>query len=293
MAVRGYEKALSLLRTLPRVGLYNIAPLPGSNKPSKRGRGQHGGDKHGAGNKGSKARQNYLRTGYETGNWPYYLRFPAEPYYLGHHLKRQYPPLSLGQLQMMIDTDRINPKKPVDLVQICNSGLYKIDPTRKHYGVHLTDEGADCFKSKINIEVQWASEAVIAAVERNGGTITTAFFDPPSLFALTNVKKFLESGEPIPKRMIPPEDAISYYTDPKMRGYLADPDQISWERLVLAQKYGYTLPKIEEDPEYEMLTQRKDPRQIFFGLEPGWVINLVDRIILKPTDPELQQYYKG
>lgn len=62
--------------------------------------------------------------------------------------------------------------------------------------------------------------------------------------------------------------------------------------MALAQKYGYTLPKIEDDPDYKMLTDRKDPRQIFFGLEPGWVVNLLDRIILKPTDPELQEYYK-
>lgn len=34
------------------------------------------------------------------------------------------------------------------------------------------------------------------------------------------------SGEPIPRRMIPSEDAIQYYTDPKFRGYLADPDKV-------------------------------------------------------------------
>jgi len=289
---KGYDKALSMLRTLPRVGLFNIAPIPGSQKKSKRGRGQHGGDTHGAGNKGSLARQNYMRLGYETGNNPYYLRFPAEPYYEGHHMKRQYPPLSLAQLQLMIDTDRIDTRKPIDLVQICNTGLYSIKPQCKHYGVNLTDEGADDFKAKVNIEVQWATEPVIAAIERNGGTITTAFYDPHCLFAVTDVKKFFESSEPIPRRMIPPEDAIQYYTDPKFRGYLADPDKISWERLVLAQKYGYTLPKIEEDPHYKMLTLRKDPRQVFYGLEPGWVVNLTDKVILKPTDPELQEYYK-
>ncbi|XP_034251708.1 39S ribosomal protein L15, mitochondrial [Thrips palmi] len=292
MASRGYEKALTMLRTLPRVGIYNIAANPGHVKKSKRGRAQHGGDKHGAGNKGSLARQNYMRMGYETGNNPYYLRFPAEPYYVGHHLRRQYPPLSLAKLQLMIDTDCLDTSKPIDLVQICNTGYYEIKPQSKHYGVQLTDEGLDNFKAKINIEVQWTTEPVIAAIEKNGGTITTAFYDPHSLFALTNVKKFLESGEPIPKRMIPPEDAIEYYTNPKNRGYLADPEKISYERLVLAQKYGYTLPKIEEDPDYKMLTERKDPRQIFFGLEPGWIVNLVDRIILKPTDPELKEYYR-
>lgn len=91
--------------------------------------------------------------------------------------------------------------------------------------------------------------------------------------------------------MIPPHDAIEYYTDPSKRGYLADPDKISEERLVLAQKYGYQLPKIEEDPNYKMLTQRKDPRQIFFGLNPGWVVSLKDKAILKPKEEELLQHY--
>lgn len=53
---------------------------------------------------------------------------------------------------------------------------------------------------------------------------------------------------------------------------------------VLAQKYGYTLPKIENDPDFEMLTETKDPRQIFFGLQPGWVINLPDQSIIKPRN---------
>lgn len=51
---------------------------------------------------------------------------------------------------------------------------------------------------------------------------------------------------------------------------------------ILAQKYGYTLPRIEDDPQYDMLTATKDPRQVFFGLEPGWVINLADQTIIKP-----------
>lgn len=92
--------------------------------------------------------------------------------------------------------------------------------------------------------------------------------------------------------MIPPQDAIMFYTDAKNRGYLADPEKISWERFVLAQKYGYTLPKLEEDPDYEMLTERKDPRQIFYGLEPGWVINHHEKVILKPKDNELREYYQ-
>jgi hypothetical protein len=100
-------------------------------------------------------------------------------------------------------------------------------------------------------------------------------------------------GEAIPRRMLPPEDAVEYYTNPANRGYLADPEKISWERLVLAQKYGYQLPILENDPDYAMLNQRKDPRQIFLGLEPGWVVNLRDCCILKPTDEQLREFYRS
>jgi len=54
-------------------------------------------------------------------------------------------------------------------------------------------------------------------------------------------------GEPIPKRLLPPPDCIGFYTDPKSRGYLADPALIAEERLKLAQKYGYELPDITKD----------------------------------------------
>lgn len=43
------EKALHMLRFLPRVALNNIRDNPGARKPNHRGRGQHGGDYHGNG----------------------------------------------------------------------------------------------------------------------------------------------------------------------------------------------------------------------------------------------------
>lgn len=47
----------------------------------------------------------------------------------------------------------------------------------------------------MNIEVQWASEPVIAAIERNGGVITTAYYDVPSLHALCDTKQFFSRGK--------------------------------------------------------------------------------------------------
>ena len=69
----------------------------------------------------------------------------------------------------MIDTNRINSSQPIDLASICNSKVFPLNPKHRHFGVNLTDEGADFFASKINIEVQHASEQAIAAIERNGG----------------------------------------------------------------------------------------------------------------------------
>lgn len=104
---------------------------------------------------------------------------------------------------------------------------------------------------------------------------------------------FFLRGQPIPKRMLPGEDMVPYYRDAANRGYLADPEEIQQARLALAQKYGYVLPDISKDELYSMLSTRKDVRQIFFGLAPGWVVNMSEKKILKPTDEKLLEYYSS
>nr|ACO12844.1 39S ribosomal protein L15, mitochondrial precursor [Lepeophtheirus salmonis]ADD24451.1 39S ribosomal protein L15, mitochondrial [Lepeophtheirus salmonis] len=282
------DKALALLRQLPRVSLSNVESIP---KPRKRmDRGQHGGKTHGCGSKGNEARQRWLPLGFEAGRVPFQIRYSRErSYNYGWHAKRQYPPLSLHKLQLMIDTGRLNPEQPIDLAAISQSQVFPIQPEDHHFGVNLTAEGVDNFDAKVNIEVQHASEEVIAAVERLGGTITTAYYDIFSVKALVHPTKFFQSGKPIPRRMFPPADAIQYYKDPKNRGYLADPKEVAHERLVLSQKYGYILPDISEN----YLKEYKDTRQVFYGLQPGWVVNLKDKVIYKPLDKDLLDYYQS
>lgn len=57
-----------------------------------------------------------------------------------------------------------------------------------------TFQGVHCFKAKINIEVQWASEPVIAAIERNGGVITTAYYDMHCIQTMCNTEQFFSRG---------------------------------------------------------------------------------------------------
>lgn len=99
------------------------------------------------------------------------------------------------------------------------------------------------------------------------------------------------SGQPIPKRMLPGEDQLPYYMNANNRGYLANPEDVKAARKALATKYGYTLPDASVEMACKMLAERKDPRQIFFGLSPGWVVNLAEKKILKPTDEDVLKYY--
>lgn len=147
-------------------------------------------------------------------------------------LRREYIPITMEQLQLMIDLDRVDISKPIDVVQLCNTGLYNLKPDCRQYGFALKDDGIEKFTSKVHIEVQHASELVISHIEKLGGVIRMAYFDMTSLMAMKNAKHFFQKGVPIPKRMIPPQDAIEYYTDPKTRGYLADPEAVCNERLV-------------------------------------------------------------
>lgn len=291
------ENALSMLRRLPRVALNNIKDLREAalarKKKKELPRGKDANYKLGADHKGAAQRMSRPRLGFTYGGQNY-LKIPKEYYYSGYHLKRQYVPLSLFQLQRMIDLGRVNPNEPIDLTTLCNTRLVTVDPGKREFGIHLTDEGVDVFKAKVNIEVQWVlSELVIAAVERNGGMITTKFYDKDCVAAMADTKKFFARGLPVPKNETPPLNAIEFYTSAQNRGYLANPEQIRNERFKLAQKYGYQLNDYSKDSLKDLFAMRKDPRQIWYGLEPGWLINLKDKLVLKPADKEWTDYYKS
>lgn len=282
------KTSIKILKYLPRFNEFNLVKNP--YKPPKF-KSVRGARRQRWPVKSNEERQRWHPLGYERGRCPWYLRVPAEKYYQNFDARRQYPPFTLQQLQMLIDTNLLDPNKPIDLASICNSNHYDINVSDNHFGVHLTSAGIDNFVARLNIEVQYAREPVIASIEKNGGRITTAYFDAKSVVALADPYKFFASGEPIPKRLLPPPNAIEYYTDPKNRGYLADPADIEIERQKLAQKYGYEIPEIADKSQRDMLMLRKHIRQVFYGLEPGMVVNLEDKEILEPIDDELREFY--
>ncbi|GAA55124.1 39S ribosomal protein L15 mitochondrial [Clonorchis sinensis] len=80
------------------------------------------------------------------------------------------------------------------------------------------------------------------------------------------------------------QDAVPYYANAENRGYLADPEELAAARLWLAQKYGYSLTDCASQSEdmRTLMSLRKDPRQIFLGLNPGDLVSLADEVVLKP-----------
>jgi len=287
------EKALQFLREVPRISINNIKSAPRANQNiivKKRGRGQSGKE-HGW---GASARQKlyFGPLGYESGSTPIQRQVTYErSYNYGIHSQRQYPEISLSKIQLMIDTGRLDAQAPIDLAALCGTKVLYLKPDQNQFGFNLTSEGMDTFDAKVNIEVQFASEQAIAAVERAGGRITTAYYDLHSVIAAINPIKFFLSGAPIPKRLTPPQQLMRYFISASNRGYLADPSLVAEDRLVLAQKYGYELDEDENPPSF--MQETKDPRQIFYGLEPGWIVNLPEGIIYKPTDPGLEEHYNN
>lgn len=53
-------------------------------------------------------------------------------------------PLSLLELQRLIDLNWVDPNKLIDISVLCNTHLVKCNPKWRQFGIHLTDE-VSCF----------------------------------------------------------------------------------------------------------------------------------------------------
>jgi len=279
MSSTGTKKALEMLGRLPRVSIHNIYKLPGGKKKWQRKAASWRDNPQ----TGLKHHNKAPPAGWAgPGKFPEYLKHSVQNYAL--KFEPSYVPVSLAKLQLLVDTGRLDPAVPVDATALRKTGHFDIDPRHEHCGFMLEEEGADVFCAALALEVQWASEAAIAAVEREGGSLTTAYYDMYSLSWLLRPAHYMHQGLAIPPRQLPPQKKVLYYSEARNRGYLADPQEVAQERLVLSQKYGYDLPDLSTAPNKDVLLMRKDPRQIFFGLEPGWIVDLNRKAVLKPKE---------
>ncbi|VDP03147.1 unnamed protein product [Heligmosomoides polygyrus] len=217
---------------------------------------------------------------------PWQRLFPGEKYFNADiNIRREYVPLSLVELSRLIDLGWVDPSKPIDVAALCATRKFRIQPKLRQCGFDLTAEGADDFTHKIDIEVQYASQSAISAIERVGGRIRVSYYDPDSLQAAVDPRTWFRSGVPVPARKAPPPSLLEYYTNASNRGYLAESDELVDARRRLALVMGYELPKDETR------LGEKAPTQVFHGIPPGAVVSLADKKVFLPTNPIVRDYY--
>ncbi|PIO75588.1 hypothetical protein TELCIR_02364 [Teladorsagia circumcincta] len=218
---------------------------------------------------------------------PWQRLFPGEKYFNADiNIRREYVPLSLIELSRLIDLGWVDPSLPIDVAALCRTRKFQIKPKLRQCGFDLTGEGADDFSHKIDIEVQYASQTAISAIEKAGGRIRVAYYDPDSLQAAVDPKAWFMSGHPVPARKAPPPSLLEYYRNPSNRGYLAESAELVDARKRLALVMGYDIP------DNEISVGEKGPTQVFHGIPPGAVVSLTDRKIFLPTHPVVRDYYQ-
>ena len=129
-----------------------------------RGIGSGTGKTSGSGHKGQKARSGVSINGFEGGQQPIHRRLPKRGF--NNIFRKQYNVVNVGLVQAAIDAGRIDAKKPVDINALIGAGLI----SKPKDGVRLLANGD--ISAKIVAEVNGASAAAVAAVEKAGGKVT-------------------------------------------------------------------------------------------------------------------------
>ena len=149
--------------------LHELRDNPGATKKRKRvgrGPGSGTGKTAGRGIKGQKSRSGVAINAYEGGQMPLYQRLPKRGFSKPN--RKEFAVVNLGLIQKFIDAGKIDAKSEITEDALVASGLVR----RKLDGVRVLAKGE--VSAKLNITVTGASKAAVEAVEKAGGSLTTA-----------------------------------------------------------------------------------------------------------------------
>lgn len=129
-----------------------------------RGIGSGKGKTAGRGVKGQLARSGVkgIRQ-FEGGQMPLHMRMPKRGFNKPNRAK--YAEINVGRLQTAIDAGALDAKSKIDAAVLIAAGVLR----RAHDGVRLLGVGE--LKSKITIEVAYATAGARQAVEKAGGSV--------------------------------------------------------------------------------------------------------------------------
>ena len=136
-----------------------------SRKRVARGIGSGSGKTAGKGQKGQKARSGVAINAFEGGQMPLYRRLPKRGF--KNHFAKTFAVVNLDTIQKAIDAGKLSANE-ITVENLLKSNLI----SKKLDGVRLLARGA--VTASINITVNSASKAAVAAVEKAGGKVTIA-----------------------------------------------------------------------------------------------------------------------
>lgn len=149
--------------------LHELRDNPGATKKRTRvgrGPGSGKGKMGGRGIKGQKSRSGVAINGYEGGQMPLYQRLPKRGFNKPN--RKAFAVVNLGLIQKFIDAGKIDAKKAIDEDALIASGLVR----RKLDGIRVLAKGE--ITAKVELSVTGASKSAVEAVEKAGGSLTTA-----------------------------------------------------------------------------------------------------------------------
>ena len=155
--------------------LNELSDNPGAFTARKRvgrGIGSGKGKTSGRGHKGQKSRSGVSLKGFEGGQMPLYRRLPKRGF--TNIFKKRFDVVNLDRLQLAVDAGRIDAKEPVDRAALVAAGLVR----KGRAAVRLLARGE--LTAVLTIEVDGASKAALAAVEKAGGKVVLPAGGPPA-----------------------------------------------------------------------------------------------------------------
>jgi large subunit ribosomal protein L15 len=148
--------------------LNELRDNPGATKAKKRigrGPGSGKGKMGGRGIKGQKSRSGVAINAYEGGQMPLYQRLPKRGFNVPN--PKTYAVVNLGLIQKFIDAGKLA-AGDINEDALVASGLVR----RKKDGIRVLAKGE--ITASVNLTVTGASKGAVEAVEKAGGSITTA-----------------------------------------------------------------------------------------------------------------------
>ncbi|MHA6325042.1 50S ribosomal protein L15 [Roseivivax sp. CAU 1753] len=149
--------------------LHELRDNDGATKRKKRvgrGPGSGLGKMGGRGIKGQKSRSGVAINGYEGGQMPLYQRLPKRGFNKPN--RKAFAVVNLGLIEKFIAAGKLDASATIDEDALVASGLVR----RKLDGVRVLAKGD--ITSKVTLAVTGASKSAVDAVEKAGGSLTTA-----------------------------------------------------------------------------------------------------------------------